>query len=63
MENDKIQFKRKYNVEPLIERKDLDKLSKENAPGTPDGNMSILAFTGSKKRTRDETEGIDCSEK
>ena len=63
MEKDKSQFKRKYNTEPLIERRELDKLSKQNAPGTPEDNRSILAFTADKKNTRDEAEGIDSFKK
>jgi len=63
LEKDKSQFKRKCNTEPLIEREELDKLSKQNAPGTPEGNTSIRAFTASKKRSRDEATGSDSSKK
>ena len=35
VEKDTIQFKRKSNAEPLIEWKELDKLSKTNCPGHP----------------------------
>ena len=48
LEKDKSQFKRKCNTEPLIEQKDLNKLLKQNTPGTPEGNRSIGDFTGGK---------------
>ena len=49
LEKDKSQFNCKCNTEPLIERRELDELSKQNASGTPEGNRSILAFTAGKK--------------